>query len=446
MAHSKARLQSGMKESDLGIHRRAFLAQTTTALFVGTMPALANRAPHYQDPPARMRRVWLRLLANSIESDAKAGKKLSDQQRYFAGLTGVRFLYLDEQNKDVILEGPADDSWSARPDGMVIGEQSGRPLLQLDDFVIAWRNTIGNGPPPSVSLEHRAESIQKIQEVIKNTPQPKNAEGRAAYSRRLQEVWGPQDAVTGGVPTNTRFNKVMVDADWDMKRVSLGLSDPQIKDFPTYVDLEFDDWTRRVAAEGIRAQRPAGGSRFWFYPAYTEFEHSAKLDAVEIPGDPVQLLTESHFRDISMGRQVTQEPSQHAMDFIKGFTKNYGALADKNPLYGELRNLFDWVAVARLIQKLDAPRRIGWDFAYLSRGYPVAELQVPSTMPGQIALRHAEVKTQQGQALLVLPARGGVSIDVQPALRPVHTTRGRAFLQQLHRIAVDRPVGKRFWT
>jgi hypothetical protein len=381
-------------------------------------------------------------LVNLVEEAVRGGKKPTEEQRYLAGLTGVHYVYLDERNKDLVLEGPADDKWSVREDGMAIGEKSGRPLLQLDDFVIAWRNTVANGPPPSVDLRPRLESMQRIQELIRTTPQPKTAAARTDYTRRLQEVWGPQDAVTGGVPTNTRFNKLMVDADWEMKRISLGQSDPGVEGLATYIDLEFEDWRRRVQAEGIRTRRPEGGSRFWFYPAYTEFSHSDQLDAIQIPGDAVELLTEGHFRDLAQGRQVTPEPSVTAKEFVKGFTAHYAELAHKHPLFADLRNLFDWVAIARLIPKIDAPRRIGWDLGYLKSDYPVAAVQVPNVMPGQIGLRHAEVRLAQGVASLVLPARGGVSMDVTPVLA-LNSDSG---LVARRRAAVTgAPANGRFW-
>ncbi len=380
---------------------------------LGLMPAAGLGQ---EDAQLRQRRVWLRLLLEQVEQDVGAGKPLTEQERYLAGLTRVKTIYLDDSSGDLILEGPGEDKWEVRADGTAIGAKSGEPLLQLDDFAVAWRNANDGSPPPSVSLEHRQESIQRMRDFIRGTPQPTTAAARADYTRRLQEAWGLQDAVTGGVPTNTRFNKVMVDADWEMKRVSLGLAETGVKDFPTYVDLEFKDLRRRVLAEGVGARKPDGGSRFWFFPAYTDFAHSEKLDAVAIPDNPVQLLTESHFRNMAEGRQVQQDPSTAAKEFADAFTKQYAAVAEHAVIFGELRNLFDWVAVARLIRLIDAPRRLGWDMGYLRRGYPVNQLNVPGTMPGQVALRHAEVKIAAGLASLVFPARGGVSIDVAPRL------------------------------
>jgi hypothetical protein len=432
-------------EPSLGaVSRRDFLTLGVAAT-AGLVVGRANATSLPQDAPPPLRRVWLRLLMNQVEEDLRAGKKLTDQERYMAGLTGVQFLYVDEENGDLIFEGPAEDKWQVREDGIVVGEKSGEPLLHLDDFAVAWRNAVGSSPPPSVSLEHRQDSIQRIQEFIRATPQPKTAAARADYLRRMQEAWGPQDAVTGGVPTNTRFNKVMVDADWEMKRISLGLSDVGVEKFPTYVDLAFEDWRRRLKAEGLNARRPEGGSRFWFYPAYKEFAHSEKLDAVEIPAEPVELLTETHFQNIAQGRQIAQEPSAAAKDFVEAFTTNYTAVARKNPLFAELHNLFDWVAVTRLIRLLDAPRRIGWDLGFLAKGYTVAELNVPATMPGQVALRHAEVKVAQGTASLVFPARGGVSIDVERSIESAGWRVDAGLAARSRTVRSGPPPRTRFW-
>jgi hypothetical protein len=407
--------------SNAAVDRRTVLRLATA----GSLGFFSDLSLGQDRREPRLRRVWLRLLLEQVEQDVRAGKPLTDPERYLAGLTRVKNVYLDDQNGDLLLEGPGEDKWEVRADGSAIGAASGQPLLQLDDFAVAWRNANDGSAPPSVSLEHRQESIQRMREFIRGTPQPTTAAARADYTRRLQEVWGLQDAVTGGVPTNTRFNKVMVDADWEMKRVSLGLAETGVKDFPTYIDLEFKDLRRRVLAEGVNARKPDGGSRFWFFPAYTEFAHSEKLDAVTIPDDPVQLLTESHFRNMAEGRQVQQEPSTAAKDFADAFTKQYTAVAERAAIFGELRNLFDWVAIARLIRLIDAPRRIGWDMDYLRRGYAVGQLNVPGTMPGQVALRHAEVKIAAGLASLVFPARGGVSINVTPRLTGERTDKLR---------------------
>ena len=428
------------------MERRKFLSQTGKLAALAWIGRVPTEVLCQEVSGGHQRRVWLRLLLEMVEQDVRAGRELSEQKRFLAGLTGVRHIYLDEERRDLILEGPAEDRWQIQADGSVLGETTGQPLLQLDDFAVAWRNTVTGALPPSVSLEHRRESVERIQQIIRGTPHPTTAAARAEFTQKLQQAWGPQDAVTGGVPTNTRFNQVMVEADWEMKRISLGLVDPGVEGLPTYIDLEFRDLRRRVLSEGVAARKPDGGSRFWFFPAYAEFTRTEKFDAVEVPGDPVQLLTESHFRNLAQGRQITQEPSPAAMEFVAAFTRQFSALSLKNPLFADLRNLFDWVAVSRVIHMMETPRRLGWDLGFLRQGFPVSELNVPGTKPGQIALRHAEVKTKQGLASLAFPARGGVSMDVRPMPHLARAQHHKQLERRAQNTIVRPPAPGRFWT
>jgi hypothetical protein len=82
---------------------------------------------------------------------------------------------------------------------------------------------------------------------------------------------------------------------------------------------------------------------------------------------------------------------------------------------------------------------------FLANGYTVTELQVPATMPGQVALRHAEVKVAKGTASLVFPARGGVSIDVEHSLRPDHFRAGRRLAARARSVLAHRPFKSEFW-
>ncbi len=400
------------------IRRRTFLRTLRYAASAAVVLGARGRVPA-QEPAPRLRRVWLRLLLDQVAERVRAGQRPTEEERYLAGLTGVRYLYVDAEQGDVILEGPADRAWRVRAaDGMVLGAESRRPLLQLDDLAVAYRNARDSSPPPSVSLEPRPESQQRVQEALRAAGHPATERARDKLADDLREAWGPQDVATGGVPVRTRFNRVMADADWEMKRISLGESDPGVEGIVPYADREFDAWRRRVVASGAAMRHPAAGSRFWFYPAYAEFERSETGDAVAIPGDAVQLLTESHFRTIAEPRQVMPEPTPAAREFARAFTENYAAVADAQPLYADLRNLFDWVAVVRLLRLLDAARRTGWDFAFLERGYPVADVPVERTKPGLITLKHGTAKTPRGQYDLVFPAWGGVAIDVDQAVRP----------------------------
>ena len=361
--------------------------------------------------PLRTRRIWLRRLFELVQDNLRAGVPITEQQRHLAGLTRVQYLYVDEQQGDLILEGPAEDRWESRQDGIALGKVSGQPLLELDDFAVAWRNAAEGARPPSVSLDVRPEARQRVAQVIRRAGHPASAAARRRLQQQLQQAWGEQDAISGGVPQDTRFHKVMVDADWQMKRISLGLLKTALQ-MAAYVDLEFRDLERRVRSAGARARKPPGGSRFWFYPAYSEFARSDDSGAVEIPDQAVGLLTESHFLTLGQNPRALPNPSPAARQFAEAFSANYSAIANDQPIYAYLRNLFDWVAIARIIQLLGIPGRIGWDLGFVRSGFPVQRVPTPRTMPGLVAVRHGQIQTPQGIADLVFPARGGVAMDL----------------------------------
>src|SRR5262245_28746787 len=99
-------------KSSVRSSRREFLTIARDAAITASVSGLCGHTLRAQERDPRMRRVWLRKLVEVVEADVRAGKKLTEAARYFAGLTGVRFLYLDEQSKDLIFEGPADDEWT----------------------------------------------------------------------------------------------------------------------------------------------------------------------------------------------------------------------------------------------------------------------------------------------------------------------------------------------
>jgi len=54
--------------------------------------------------------------------------------KYLHGLTQLRYVFVYPHEKDLVLGGPAEP-WVAK-ETSVTGKRSGRPMLQLDDFVV----------------------------------------------------------------------------------------------------------------------------------------------------------------------------------------------------------------------------------------------------------------------------------------------------------------------
>ena len=83
---------------------------------------------------SEMRCVSLRALEKAIEANNYA---LTDEMKYLAGLTRIEYVFFDPESKDVIIAGPAEN-WVVYPElDRVVGIQSGRPVVRLEDLVAA---------------------------------------------------------------------------------------------------------------------------------------------------------------------------------------------------------------------------------------------------------------------------------------------------------------------
>ena len=88
--------------------------------------------------PAKLRSVSLRKLEQAIYHCARNGQPLPDAIRYLAGLQRVQYVFVYPDQHDIVLAGPAE-GWKLNAEGEVVGNVSGRPVLQLDDLVVALR-------------------------------------------------------------------------------------------------------------------------------------------------------------------------------------------------------------------------------------------------------------------------------------------------------------------
>ena len=160
------------------------------------------------------RAVSLRVLQERVK-DCIAKENCPDNVLHLFGITKITGYVIDEKNKDLILIGKADDTL---------------PPLYLEDFVIALRNEWlkyderkGNTyyhSNPGCSIDPDSRVLGELQNLI---PQILGGSDPNDVQRSLDR-WRskcsqPQQVRVLGIPFNTRFANVMVDADYDMKRL-----------------------------------------------------------------------------------------------------------------------------------------------------------------------------------------------------------------------------------
>lgn len=371
--------------------------------------------------------VLLTLALLSASADASEGRAVSlkvlqslmakgtcpQEARQLCGMTRITGYVADKKAGDLILIGESE------PD---------QPPLHLDDFVVALRNATLQYAElkgrtyyyssPGCSIDPDPKVIRQLQQVGDSLGSAANPE----ETQRVLDEWDrvgkqPQTVRVLGVPFDTRFAKVMVDADYYMKRLVNGSVTLDIPGFTSVTDMSME-----IARADLRAGRQSSArrsmNRFWFCPGqntYREEDGVVLLDACQ-----VKLLTEQEF--LSTGGQIrgTGGVDSLAKRFADGFTANYQKIAEQRPIYKELEGLFRLASLAKLITDKRAATEAGAKLDYVKGQYKVAKTPVVRTVPGLTNCKgFTEERRYEGgiaTSYMYFPSCGGVSMDFHPKL------------------------------
>ena len=173
------------------------------------------------------------------------------------------------------------------------------------------------------------------------------------FAEELRNCLGLQVVTINGVPPKTHFAQVMVEADYRMKLIGIGLERPPVK-MASYVEkARLGDVARNAMA------------RWFFVPDYKCIREAEDGLAMELVGDGVKLIGEDEMVTGSGERRKAAGRGNRASHaFVTTFTKKYPELADRSPVYAELRNLIDLAVAAAYIQKQDLYVRADWDMPF----------------------------------------------------------------------------------
>ena len=112
-----------------------------------------------------LRFVSLKQLESEIAAARAANKPVPDAVRYLAGLQRVQYVLVYPEQQDIVLAGPAE-GWKVDTHGSVVGATSGRPVLTLDDLMVALRVAeSANASGISCSIDPTPEGLQRMQQI-----------------------------------------------------------------------------------------------------------------------------------------------------------------------------------------------------------------------------------------------------------------------------------------
>jgi hypothetical protein len=348
--------------------------------------------------PSKLRKVSLNRLEKAMASLLDEGKAETDEMKYLAGLTQITHVFYLPETKDVVIAGPAEGFYENIA-GRVVGMSSRKSILQLQDLVVALRCFSPDGDQTrqiGCSIDPTQEGLKKMQDFlisISGKVQP-TQQSANAVAAGLKNNLGLQTVSIVGISDKTHFAQVLVEADYRMKMIGIGLEKPQAR-IPSYVSK----------AKPAQVSRNAL-TRWFFEPDYESVLVSDDQNAMQLVGKGVKLITENEMVAPDGIRQRTNSKDIASMAFCSAFTRNYHQMADTTAVYAELKNLIDMSIVAAFIQKEDYFSRAGWDMTFFSdeEKFPVETYEAPKQV-------ETAVNAIFKGGSLMTPVGGGVSIQ-----------------------------------
>ncbi|MEW4563595.1 DUF1598 domain-containing protein [Bremerella sp. JC770] len=364
----------------------------------------ASALPPELNRPSKLRKVSLNRLEAAVAEAAAKGGGIPDVMKNLAGLNEIKYVFYYPETKDIVLAGTAE-GYVRDLNGVNVGTYTGKATLQLDDLIVALRafGPFSKGPNNvGVSIDPTQEGLKKLSQVIASIPQTSVRPGDTRnIVTAMKNALGNQIVSVRGISPNTHFARVMVEADYRMKLIGIGLEQPPVN-IPSYVEK---------ARPGSIASNAM--QRWYFVPNYDCVKVSDDGLAMELQGEGVKLIGASEMVTLQGGRQQTNAVDRASFMFTTTFTKKYGELAEREAVYGQLRDLIDMLIAAAYIQEQDYYNQSGFDLGVFGDedAYPVETMSAPETVETAVNA------IWKGNRLLT-PIGGGVEINAKRALTP----------------------------
>ncbi len=254
----------------------------------------------------------------------------------------------------------------------LLGARGGRgaPRIEIDDLVVGIRSVWRDGETPLVSLDPD-----------------------------LDDTSGPQAVRIDGVAEDSGFALAMLEADYEMKKITAGIDPVRAKGYVTLREIVARD------PEGFDM------SRFWLYPV------QPGMGDIQVASDGravlfvagVQVLSEQMMR-AREGLVGTGKVLAAAEEAATSFTRHYAAIAEEYPIFRRLEGLFDVVLLARIWRGMDVRPKVLDRVCEL----PYRQVNVPASYEGvkvlvrEIVVRETDLEREVEQFFI----QGGVQARV----------------------------------
>lgn len=305
---------------------------------------------------SELRKVSLNRLEKVIADHIKADRVLSDDVLAVAGLTSVQYVFYYPETQDIVVAGPAE-GYVADPTQRFVGMNTGRPTVLLEDLVTALRAYPPGAPPTrmiSVSIDPTPEGLARMQQYLRAVGGRANRGDTMRLVHGLKQNLGLQTVTIQGIPAETHFARVLVEADYRMKLIGIGLEQ---------LPVPVRSYVSRTSPQTVAANAL---ERWYFQPNYEGVSVSDDRLAMRINERGVQLVGAGE-RVVGNGKRVQAGRGNRASQaFTQEFTDKYTLIASKVRVYAELQQLIDLAIAAAYIQEQDFYQQANWSMDVLS--------------------------------------------------------------------------------
>jgi hypothetical protein len=333
-----------------------------------------------------------------VRLEATCARYLADQEHvpqelnFLAGLQRIDYVFVYPDEKDLVIAGPAE-GYVVDDGGRAMGITNGQPALRLEDLLVALRSIERDRGAIRCSIDPNQANLAKFTSFVADNRGGATLEAATAQYQQMAEVLGMQDVSVSGVPADSRFAELLVEADVRMKYIAIGLSKPPVKGFKSHLAM--------VGAGANSMQR------WWFTPLYDAFVRSEDGLGFEFNGQRVQLLSEDELVSASGQRMSSAFTRVTTQKYSTQFTERFPELARVIPAFAELQGLFDLSVLAALLKKERLPAKVGWTMPLFldDKRATISRHNVPRQTPSVSNFK------MLGKGVMVMQVTGGVLLN-----------------------------------
>jgi hypothetical protein len=341
-----------------------------------------------------LRKISLRQLQATLLDLRKQFAPIPNELRLLGGLQRIEYVFVYPEEKDIVLAG-FGEGWRVDERGSIVGITTGRPVVLLEDLLVALRTAerAGRGGI-SCSIDPTQDGMRRLQEYVSTLTTIGNADNTVST---IEQRLGPQTITLQGVPPTSHFAQVMVAADYRMKRIAMKFELSPLKGLPSYLEMV------SVGGRGMNNMQP----RWWLATHYDPLLTDADGLSWQLRGPGVKTMTEDAYFAAN-GQRVVQagKTSPAAQKWADIMTEKYDQLSLRAPIFGDLRNCMDLAVVSALIFKEQLARKADLDLTPL-----LSDVQLPVDeypIPKQTDSKCSFVKKSGNW---VISVSGGVQMD-----------------------------------